>query len=94
MLRIEHEDHSEKGRFVLYDDDVFAGEINYIHSGPAKITIDHTGVEKQFGGRGYARKLVMRAVEYARENQLKIVPVCSYAKKVITGDENLHDVLA
>jgi len=94
MLRIEHEDHGENGRFVLYDDGVFAGKITYIRSAEAEITIDHTGVEKQFGGRGYARKLVLRAVEYARENRLKIVPVCSYAKKVIEGDAALHDVLA
>ena len=92
MTKFEQEDNGKKGRFVLYDDDVFAGEITYDWSGEEKIIVDHTGVEKEFGGRGYGKMLVMKVVEFAREKQIKIVPVCSYAKKVLERDDSLADV--
>lgn len=92
MTRFEQEDNGKKGRFVLYDNDTFAGEITYVWSGETKIIVDHTGVEKEFGGQGYGKLLVIKVVEFARKNKIKIIPVCPYAKKVIERDETLSDV--
>ncbi|MFL6713012.1 MAG: GNAT family N-acetyltransferase [Sulfurifustis sp.] len=44
--------------------------------------------------RGIALALVTRAVEDARAQGLKIVPVCSYARAEITAHAEWHDVLA
>jgi predicted GNAT family acetyltransferase len=92
MTKFTQEDNGKRGRFVLYDDEVFAGEITYAWSGEAKIIVDHTGVEKQFGGKGYGKLLVMKIVEFVREKNIKVVPVCPFAQKVFDRDESIQDV--
>jgi predicted GNAT family acetyltransferase len=44
------------------------------------IDITHTIVPKPIGGRGIAADLVSEALEYARENGLKVTPTCSYVR--------------
>lgn len=92
MTTIKREDNEKKGRFVLYEDDVQAGYVTFYADGDDKIVLDHTVVDQQFGGKGYAKQLVLQVVAHARENNLKIVPVCSYAQRVFERDESLNDV--
>ena len=68
--------------------------MTFTWAGEAKFVIDHTGVKEKFGGKGLAKKLVMAGVEYARENDKKIIPLCPYAKARFDRDESLKDVLA
>lgn len=93
MHRIEHETNEKNGRFVLYDNDELAGELSYVWTGETKFIIDHTNVEEAFGGRGHGKKLVLEAIEYARKNNLKIIPLCPYAKSLFDKDESYNDVL-
>ena len=57
------------------------------------IEIDHTIVDKEYGGQGIAGKLVDEVVNYARENNLKISSTCWYASKRLK-DEKYKDRLA
>ena len=91
--RIEREGNEKKGRFVIFENDSLAGELTFSWAGKDKFIIDHTGVEKAFGGKGYGKKLVLKAVEYAREQEVKILPLCPYAKAVFDKHNDLHDVL-
>lgn len=93
MIEIKREDDSVKGRFALYEDGVFAGEMTFTWAGTDKFIIDHTGVDKAFGGKGYAKKLLMEAVGYARDNELKIIPLCPYAKAQFDKNKEIRDVL-
>ena len=52
MTKIEREDNGKKGRFVIYENDEFAGEMTFTWAGKNKFIIDHTGVEEAFGGKG------------------------------------------
>lgn len=94
MIRIEREDNGKKGRFIVYQDDVEAGEMTFTWAGEDKFIIDHTGVKEEFGGKGLAKKIFMAGVKYARENDKKIIPLCPYAKARFDRDESLKDVLA
>jgi hypothetical protein len=94
MTKIEREDNGKKGRFVIYENDEFAGEMTFTWAGKNKFIIDHTGVEEAFGGKGLAKQLVMAGVDYARKHDLKIIPLCPYAKKTFDRDASLSDVLA
>lgn len=91
-MRIEREDDGKKGRFVLYENDEKAGEMTYSRVNESKFIIDHTEVDEKFGGKGYGKALVMKAVEYARENDQKILPLCPYAKHVFDRNKELEDV--
>ena len=47
------------------------------------LTIIHTEVPEQLGGRGIAGALVKAVFDYARDNGLKVRPACSYARSYI-----------
>ena len=55
--------------------------------------IDHTKVNPAFTGRGVGKALVMAAVAYAREQNIKIHPVCPFTKMLIKKEESIRDVL-
>ena len=38
----------------------------------------HTIVSPMLGGRGYGSRLVRSALDYARDNGLKVIPSCSF----------------
>lgn len=54
-------------------------ELDYTLAGNV-MTITHTGVPAQVGGRGIASALVEAAMEAARAEGWKVVPACSYAQ--------------
>ena len=93
MTRIEREDTGKKGRFAIYVDDEFAGEMTYTWAGDTKFIIDHTAVEEKFANRGLGKQLVLKSVDFARTEGLKILPLCTYAKRVFDRDSSLKDVL-
>ncbi|MDE3743827.1 GNAT family N-acetyltransferase [Maribacter polysaccharolyticus] len=94
MVRFEQEDNKEKGRFIMYENEVLAGEITYTWSGETKFIIDHTSVDPEFSGKGFGKQLVIKAVEFAKNNNLKVVPRCPYAKKVFDRNVDLQQVLS
>ncbi|MGP1458571.1 MAG: GNAT family N-acetyltransferase [Treponema sp.] len=40
--------------------------------------VEHTYVDKDYGGQGIAKKLLDCVLDEARKRSVKIVPVCSY----------------
>jgi predicted GNAT family acetyltransferase len=50
---------------------------------PGVMHIVHTGVDPSLQGQGIAAALIAKAFEFARDNALKIDPVCSYVRVYI-----------
>ena len=92
MTSLEREDNGRKGRFIIYENGTYAGEMTYTWAGNEKFIIDHTGVEQEFSGKGYGRQLVMEAVEFARKEEVRIMPLCPYAKKIFDKNKEIQDV--
>jgi uncharacterized protein len=88
------EEHGRKGAFFIDEDGEWVAEMTYLKTGNNTLIIDHTEVDPKLQGRNAGRELVAAAVAYARENGLKIKPVCPYAKKVIDSTPEYQDVLA
>ena len=82
----------ELDRAAAYDRGKLIGECEFEDSGDRWVII-HTGVREAYEGKGIARKLVLKIVEAARAKGVKILPVCSYAKKLMTGKEDFKDVM-
>ncbi len=76
-MNIEHQTEKKGGIFFAKEGDVVIGEMTYIW-GDERMIIDHTFVLGNHRGKGVAEQLVKSAVDYARENGFKIVPVCPY----------------
>lgn len=56
--------------------------------------IFHTEVPMAFEGRGIAAALVRAAIEYARENGLKVLPACSYVRAYMRRHPEAQSLLA
>ena len=92
-MNIQHESGETKGAFYIEQDGNRVAEITYSKLGNTQIIIDHTEVSDALSGEGVGRKLVEHAVAHARENNLKVIPLCPFAKSIIERDESLQDVL-
>lgn len=93
-MGIKHDEHKKKGAFFIEENGERLAEMLYFHSNPGEIKIYHTEVSPKLAGKGVGRDLVSAGVKFARENDLKIVPTCSYAKSVIEKTQDFQDVLA
>jgi len=82
----------ERSRSAACIDGKHAGECEFIVDGSVW-SITHTGVDPAYGGRGIAKLLVLKVIEEARRQQVRIRPICSYAKHMMEGKEEFSDVL-
>ena len=92
-MTIEQINEIKNGYFRAVDNNIEAGKMTYTWAGDSKFIIDHTEVSPDFNGKGVGKKLVMAAVEYARTSNVKIIPLCPFAKSVFDKVEEIRDVL-
>ncbi|MDY3051922.1 MAG: GNAT family N-acetyltransferase [Ndongobacter sp.] len=83
----------EDGYYVPDENGETVGVINWEYNEEGDMVITHTIVSDKLRGMGAGMKLLNKAVEYAKENNLKIVPVCSFAVKRITEIEGAEALL-
>lgn len=93
MMKIKHTKTERGGEFVIDENGNRAAEMTYTKSGENKITFDHTFVDKEFRGEGIGKDLIAEGIKYARENNLKVDPLCPFAKSEIDKNESYADVL-
>jgi len=93
MLTIERHDKESKGYVKAVENNILVGQMTYSKADDGKIIINHTEVNPAFSGKGVGKKLLMNLVEFAREKQLKIIPLCTFAKAMFARDKNIGDVL-
>ncbi len=58
------------------------------------MSITHTGVPEQVGGRGIASDLTRTAFATARSEGWKVVPACSYALAYVKKHPEVADLIA
>ena len=92
MTEIQHNETDKK--FEIFQDGKSAGFMTYTWAGDDKFIIDHTEVDEQYGGLGLGKQLVEAAVNFARDKGIKIIPLCSFAKKTIDKTPEFQDVLS
>ena len=85
-------DNPDRHRFEL-DADGHVAVSNYTRAGNV-ITIQHTEVPKELGGRGIGSALARGVLEFARAQGLKVVPRCPFVKSYIDKHPEFADLLA
>lgn len=94
-FQIQHEEQGAKGSFYIDVDGERLGMMTYVWAGDDKIIIDHTEVDDKLRGTGAGKQLVDSGADWARAKGIKILPLCPFAKRVMTGNrEKYQDVLA
>lgn len=89
MYEIKQGDHS----FFIEDKGETLAEIDFI-IGSNGINVNHTFVSEDLRGQGLGESLVRKVVELARREQMKIIPECPFAGKVIESNTQYRDVLS
>jgi uncharacterized protein len=90
---VQLELNDRKGFFHIDIDGKTEAKMTFVFAGPNKIIIDHTEVNDGHNGKGFGKKMVAKAVEYAREKGITIVPLCPFVKKVFDKTPEYSDVL-
>ncbi len=88
----EYEFLEDKNRFIVKANGVQIGEVDYKYHGDKVIIITHTGVEKEWSGNNLGFELVTRVVNFAKENDLKIIPMCPFARREFTRTPEFQEV--
>lgn len=92
-MLIHQEDNGKKGSFFMEAEGERLAEMTYVWAGTAQLIIDHTEVSEKLKGQGAGKKLVEQAVAFARAKDVKILPLCPFAKSVFDKTPEYHDVL-
>lgn len=81
----------EKSRFEIdLEGDLAVAE--YIARGPL-IIFTHTEVPEKLEGTGVGGQLASGALDYAREQQLRVVPLCPFIKAYIDRHPEYRDLV-
>jgi uncharacterized Fe-S cluster protein YjdI len=79
-IRVVYDEEGSKS--LAYDNDRVVGECDYEEK-EGSWTIYHTEVHPDYVNKGIAKRLVFKLVEEAERRKMQIIPVCSYAVKVL-----------
>ena len=93
MSKIEHQPAGHKGEFVWLENGERLAVMSYTVAG-SRVIIDHTDVDDRLRGQGAGKQLVKAAVEWARTENHKLMPLCPFAKSVFDKTPDYGDVLA
>ncbi|TMI72292.1 MAG: N-acetyltransferase [Bacteroidetes bacterium] len=92
-MLIKNKKIGTKGMFYVENDGNILAEMTYSMPSAEKMIIEHTEVSDELKGQNVGYQLVHTAVEYARTNNVKIVPLCPFANAVFKKKPEYADVL-
>ena len=74
--------HNQANRMFEVWIDGRLSKLDYIQD-EKNFVITHVGVYPEHRGQGVAGKIVEAGLQYAKENSLRVIPMCSYAAAYI-----------
>jgi len=80
----------EQHSFDVFDEDGKVGEMSFDIKGK-DLSVYHTEVNEDKEGKGYAKLLFDAMVKYTRENELQVIPLCSYVHLQFKKRETLYN---
>lgn len=81
----------EETRFEIRFDDGSLAMVEYMLSGN-NIIYTHTEVPPEHEGQGIGKTLAEHVLNYAREEGLKVQPLCPFIKKYVSEHPEYHDI--
>ena len=92
-MDIQLEQTDVRGSFYIEQEGKRVAFMEFSKAGTDRIIISHTDVSPVLRGKNAGKQLVAAAVDYARKNHLKIVPLCPFARSVFDKVKEYSDVL-
>lgn len=91
---IQQKETDGKGMFFIEKDGDIIAELTYTRQDNNIMTLDHTETNPEYEGEGLASSLVKHSVEFAKEKDLRIDPLCRYAAAQFKRHEEYREVQA
>lgn len=66
------------------------GFMDLLQTDSGKLVIKHTEVKPEMEGKGIGRQLLDAVADYSRTNNLKVLPICPFAKNLMDRDPNKY----
>lgn len=92
-MEVKQKENGERGQFFIEKEGEFLAQMTYVWAGKDRIIIDHTEVNEALKGMGAGKQMVSKAVDFAREKGIKIIPLCPFARSVFDKVKEFSDVL-
>jgi uncharacterized protein len=89
-MEIKHDKELQKFYFIESGKECYA---KYMMDDSKTINILKVYVHPDLRNQGFAGKLAKAALDYAKENNLKVIPTCSYADYFIAGNKEYKNLL-
>lgn len=91
-FEIQRETDGKRGSFFIEEEAKRFAEMVYVMAGPKKMIIEHTAVDESMQGQGIGLKLLNELADYVRKEEIKVIPLCSFAKAMFEKKEELRDL--
>ncbi len=92
-MNIVTEQGDTGGAFIYTSKEGSMAKMTFSKAGASMIIIDHTEVDGELRGQGIGEVLVEYMVNFARENGIKVMPLCPFTRSVFEKREDIRDVL-
>jgi len=87
--KVTHEKEDKRFVINLEGNEVY---VEYTMAGN-EINLYHTFTDPALRGKGLAAQVVRAALEFAKKNNLKVIPTCSYVQAFIAKNENYKELV-
>jgi len=84
---------SDKSFYIGDSEKELLAEMTFVYAGEDIIIIDHTSVSDELRGQNIGKQLLQRLVEFAKEKNKKIVPLCPFAKKEMMRNKEEYEAI-
>ncbi|PHR92725.1 MAG: GNAT family N-acetyltransferase [Leeuwenhoekiella sp.] len=91
---IHHRENRSRGLFYIEGNGDKISELTYTIKSDNLIVVDHTETKMGYEHQGYASELLDYVVNWARENDIKIEPLCPFAEIKFDEKPEYADVRA
>lgn len=92
-MEILHKEINGKGLFYVEIAGEKLAEMVYTKPSADKLIIEHTEVDERLKGKNVGNQLLNATVEFARTNNIKIIPLCPFAHAMFKKKPEIGDVL-
>ncbi len=92
-MEIKHRENAHKGSFYVEENNTVLAELSYSFAGPDKLILDQTNVSAKIKAKNIGNNLVEAAVNYSKAKNIRIVPLCPFAKDLIENTPEFREVL-
>ena len=92
-MLIQNKKVGTKGMFYVEQDGKIVAKMVYSMPSPEKMIVEHTEVDAALKGKNVGKQLVHHMVDYARANNIKVIPLCTFTNAVFKRTPEYADVL-